>query len=466
VNIREWFGKFRKARRKRKWLTSFDPIQRKITRRDAMSSKVRNCGTVLVMAVLFAGSLVATAQTMQFQVRALRGLGGTQTTAYGINNLGWVTGGGSLPGDLSEHALLWRAGTLTDLGTLGGPNSSAGNPLKNDVGLIQGFSQIKASDPLGEDWVYDCLELLSGVTQCQDITRITLGFVWQNNAMTALPTLGGNNAQAWGANDSGQIVGIAETSVRDASCTPPQILDFEAVIWTPSQGLVQELPPYHGDKVGGALGINALGQVVGASGACAPISPAIAAHAVLWDNGKPISMGSLGGKFSNVAYAINIAGQAVGVSDLKGDNTAHAFLWQSGQGMLDLGTLPGDFLSVAYSINDLGQVVGTSCNVKFNCRAFLWQNGSMFDLNALIASTSSLHLISANDLNNHGEIVGQAFDQKTGTLPAFIASPNNNDGNSQLEIQSRPLIQLPASLHDRLQQPGLRSFGPWLGENQ
>jgi probable HAF family extracellular repeat protein len=40
---------------------------------------------------------------------------GTQTTAYGINNLGWVAGGGSFPGDLSEHAILWHGGTLTDL---------------------------------------------------------------------------------------------------------------------------------------------------------------------------------------------------------------------------------------------------------------------------------------------------------------------------------------------------------------
>jgi len=425
-----------------------------------MNCKIRNYRTVFVALMLFAVSIAATAQTMQFQVRALRGLGGTQTTAYGINNLGWVTGGGSLRGDLSEHALLWREGALTDLGTLGGPNSSAGNPLKNDVGLIQGFSQIQASDPLGEDWVYDCLELLSGVTQCQDIAKITLGFVWQNNSMSALPTLGGNNAQALGANNSGQIVGIAETSVRDASCTPPQILDFEAVIWTPSEGLVQELPPYRGDKVGGALGINALGQVVGASGACAPISTAIAAHAVLWDNGKPISIGGLGGKFSNVAYAINNASQVVGVSDLKGDNTAHAFLWQSGQGMIDLGTLPGDFLSVAYSINDSGQVVGTSCDVNFNCRAFLWQNGSMFDLNALIPSTSSLYLISANDLNNYGEIVGQAFDQKTGTLPAFLATPN--DGNSESDVGLRTPVELPAQIRERIRQErGLKSFGVW-----
>jgi probable HAF family extracellular repeat protein len=444
-----------------KWLTSLDPKQRKIRRRDAMSCKIRNCGSVFVMAVLYASSIVATAQTMQYQVRALRGLGGTQDIAFGINDLGWVTGGSSPPGNLYEHALLWRAGSLTDLGTLGGPNSAAGFPLKNDLGIVQGYSQIQASDPLGEDWVYDCFERLSGGTHCQDITRITLGFVWQDNSMTALPTLGGNNAQAWGANNSGQIVGIAETSVRDASCTPPQILDFEAVLWTPSQGLVQELPPYRGDKVGGAIGINAIGQVVGASGPCAPISTAIAAHAVLWDNGKPISIGSLGGKVGNVAYAINNASQVVGVSDLKGDNTAHAFLWQSGQGMIDLGTLPGDFLSVAYSINDSGQVVGTSCDVNFNCRAFLWQNGSMFDLNALISSTSSLYLTSANDLNNYGEIVGQALDQKTGTLPAFLATPNDG-GNSESDVGLRTPVELPAQIRERIRQErGLKSFGVW-----
>jgi uncharacterized membrane protein len=157
---------------------------------------------------------------------------------------------------------------VTDLGTLGGPNSSAGFPLKNDLGIIQGFSQIQALDPLGEQWAYDCLELLSGVTPCQDLTRISRGFVWKGDTMTGLPTLGGHNAFAYGANDSEQIVGVAETSARDASCTPPQISDYEAVIWTPSHDRwsPQELPPYPGDKVGAAVAINAIGQVVGASG--------------------------------------------------------------------------------------------------------------------------------------------------------------------------------------------------------
>jgi probable HAF family extracellular repeat protein len=126
--------------------------------------------------------------------------------------------------------------------------------------------------------------------------------------------------------------------------------------------------------------------------------------------------------------------------------------------MLDLGTLPGDFLSVAYSINNLGQVVGTSCDVNFNCRAFLWQNGSMVDLNNLILPTS-LYLVSANDLNDYSEIVGQAFDQRAGSLPAFMATPISA-GSSQSDLQVGAPIELPASIRQRLQQQrGLKSLG-------
>src|SRR6266571_6955539 len=103
----------------------------------------------------------------------------------------------------------------------------------------------------------------------------------------------------------------------------------------------------------------------------------------------------------------------VGLSDLAGDTTAHAFFWEDGS-MTDLGTPPGDFFSIAQGINDAGQVVGQSCDQSGNCRAFLWQNGVMTDLNTLIPLGSSSYLLAAEDINAQGEIVGSAFDQSSG----------------------------------------------------
>jgi probable HAF family extracellular repeat protein len=53
-----------------------------------------------------------------------------------------------------------------------------------------------------------------------------------------------------------------------------------------------------------------------------------------------IDLGTLGGNFS-VATAINTQGEVVGGSYTV-DGPMHAFLWQSGTGMVDLGTLVGD----------------------------------------------------------------------------------------------------------------------------
>lgn len=49
-------------------------------------------------------------------------------------------------------------------------------------------------------------------------------------------------------------------------------------------------------------------------------------------------LGTLGGTVNNIAYAINESGRIVGASDLPGDSTGHAFLWEKGV-MTDLGTL-------------------------------------------------------------------------------------------------------------------------------
>ena len=111
---------------------------------------------------------------------------------------------------------------------------------------------------------------------------------------------------------------------------------------------------------------------------------------------------------NNWALNSNDLHQVVGYSDLTGDTTSHAFLWQNGL-MTDLGTLSGDFSSFAPAINNEGQVVGASCDQSGNCRAFIWQNGAITDLNTLIPVDSPLYLLQALDINSFGEIVGCAF---------------------------------------------------------
>ena len=64
-----------------------------------------------------------------------------------------------------------------------------------------------------------------------------------------------------------------------------------------------------------------------------------------------------------------------------------------------------------------------SCDAANNCRAFLWQNGVMKDLNTLAAPGYTGTLTSAQDVNDLGVITGRAFDPATNTRPAFSAVP-------------------------------------------
>lgn len=102
----------------------------------------------------------------------------------------------------------------------------------------------------------------------------------------------------------------------------------------------------------------------------------------------------------------------------------HAFLWTKEGGIQDLGALPGDVRSEALGINEKGQVVGLSIDADHNTRAFLWQDGVMTDLNTLLPAGSPV-LLYANDINNRGQITGEAFDPATNRAPAYLASPEN-----------------------------------------
>jgi uncharacterized membrane protein len=137
-------------------------------------------------------------------------------------------------------------------------------------------------------------------------------------------------------------------------------------------------------------------------------------------------------------------------------------------------TLPGDFSSSAGDINDEDQVPIQSCDANGNCRAAIWQNGVMTDLNTLIPAGSPLFLVGAFSINSRGEIAGTAFDPRTGEMPAFLATPcderrADDDGCKQNaedaiaargETAQRPKIALPENVRERLRQRrGLGLFG-------
>ena len=380
--------------------------------------------TLIARFVVLASALLAgIAYGSEYRVANLPSLGGTISRGNSINDRGWVAGYSNLAGNQSRHAIVWVDGVGSDLGTLGGPNSSVAWPVKNDRGLLAGIAQTAAPDPLGENW--SCSAFFPGATATG---HICLGFVWEGGVMRALPTLGGNNGFATGANNRGQVVGWAENTVHDPTCVPPQVLQFRAVLWEPGRDRIQELPPLPGDTSGAATAINDRGQVVGISGTCdQAVGRFTAAHAVLWENGIPSDIGNLGGDTWNTAMAINERGDIVGFAGQPGDDPDNpllrAFLWTRRDGIRNLGTLPGDVYSEAHGINEQGQVVGTSCDVDGNCRAFLWQDGVMKDLNALVAPGYTAVLTTAQDINDRGVITGRAFDAATGTRPAFVATP-------------------------------------------
>ena len=89
------------------------------------------------------------AQPHRYTVINLGTLGGIEAAGYGINNRGWVNGDADLRGSQTEHGFLWRNGVKVDLGTFGGPNSSAAG-YQNDKGVIAVTAQTHEKDPFGE----------------------------------------------------------------------------------------------------------------------------------------------------------------------------------------------------------------------------------------------------------------------------------------------------------------------------
>jgi probable HAF family extracellular repeat protein len=357
-------------------------------------------------------------------------LGGTQTRGNGVSNGGWIAGWSNLANG-TRHAALWIADSIVDLKTLGGPSSTVPWPGINNNGMIVGLSHTAELDSLGEQWSCEAGAFLPATTP----RRVCRAFVWMDDVMSALPTFGGTHGFATGVNNKREVVGWAETTVFDPTCSAArgagvQKLQFRAALWNPKQGTMTELQPYSGDSTSAATAINERGQAVGISGECdQAVGRFSARRSVIWENGSVDTLPTLGGTSWHTPMDINERGDVAGFSnppsagDLLGDFGANGFFWAKGSATVErIRPLDGNATSQAMGINDRRQVVGVSFGGTAGLRAFLWENGVAWNLNDLVNIKPNV-LLSAQHINDAGQITGRVQVAATGEVRTFVATP-------------------------------------------
>lgn len=236
-------------------------------------------------------------------------------------------------------------------------------------------------------------------------------------------------AEAVAANDNGTIIGNYQNSGAIGSLP---------LVWTAPGYAQSTLPGLECDNCNPTIvtanAINDAGLIVGSSSYATSNTDgtwaANGTHAVEWQDGDIADLSGLQGGDS-AAYAVNSSGDVAGSSRTSQADGAptHAVLFHQGA-ITDLGTLAGDLDSAANSINDSGQVVGVSADAADTQRAFLYQNGRMYDLNSLIGPSSALAgLVSLQDavsISANGWIAVNGTDSRDpGWTRAFLLIPSS-----------------------------------------
>jgi probable HAF family extracellular repeat protein len=353
-----------------------------------------------------------------------------------------------------EHTFQWKAGVLTDLGSLPGGGTSQPNWI-NEKGDVAGNASNSVIDPL------------TGWPE-------SLAVLYKDGQVINLGTLGGNESAATGINIKDQVTGFAGNTIPDQYSMIGWGTQTRAFLWEKDTGM-RDLGTLGGPDALANM-VSESGQVVGASYTNSIPNPTTGIPTMdpfLWEKGKMIDLGTLGGTLGS-AGLVNNRGQVDGTSNLAGDMDFHPFLWTKSEGMRDLGTLggccgtagplnnagevigwatntgdqallgflwkdgvmtnlgtvAGDPCSIASFINSKSQIVGVSWDCVNYLHAFLWENGSIVDLNTLVPQGSGVQLTWANGINDRGEIT--AFGMfPNGDNHAFLLIPcdkNQGDG--------------------------------------
>ncbi len=289
------------------------------------------------------------------QMLNLGTLGGSESSALGINDVGQVVGKSSVsPTSTVEHAFL-----LTPEDTDGNgisdrwyrdTNGDGRNDLMRDLGTLGGTSSI-AVDVNNSGQVVGTAATASVANHA---------FRWQSGQMIDLGTLGGQTSTANAINDIGQVTGTAPAGDGWS----------HAFLWR--AGIMTDL-----GRATSSEDINGVGQVAGSRSVASLWTPATpnGTSGSFTDLGTLPPLDSQSVPTGSVGLGVNNAGEVVGYSSEwfpdgwgGGFDVSRAFAWQDGI-MQDLNAQSPDWwLQKATAINDAGQIVGDG----YANSAFLW----------------------------------------------------------------------------------------------
>jgi probable HAF family extracellular repeat protein len=323
-----------------------------------------------------------------YSVTDLGTLGGTQTMAFAINNLGQAIGKSRNTSD-KDRAVLFEHGTVRDLGTLGGAASHA--LAINNLGHIVGSAETAVG--------------------------LSVPFLYRTNQMENLGIT--EAGDALGINDRGDIVGVtAETGFAILDSVKSN-LGFRPFAINNRRNAVGSAPDYTGTQN--------------------PVIRDLEIHPPFIDDPNEngfISAQVYGG---GGAYAINDARQFTGLIEDGNYRQYRVGAPLYSEGVLQNLTSGYTAYAVGLGINRWGEVVGSylprwtgyylghptsdpplPSELK-DKEALIANPAGVTNLNALIPATSGWRLLEATDINDAGQIVG--YGLKDGQIRAFRLDP-------------------------------------------
>jgi probable HAF family extracellular repeat protein len=316
---------------------------------------------------------------------------------------------------------------ITDLGDLGGPTILVKG--LNDAGVAVGMATRHGGDNKGVGFIFEAGRMRglrmdqrsvssravainsAGVVAGDDLDNLFASY--KQSAWT----WHGAKRQYFDKLDVHDSTFV--TDINDAGTVTGFLYPSAGVLWR--DGQMVDLSTETGLTIVQTAAINQAGDIVGIG-----LGRKRRFQSFIYRQGDAVLLDVLGAP-EHEATDINSAGQVCGhYRQVVDQRRGYGYLWQSGVA-IDLGQLPGPAQSIwPTALNDAGAIVGSSrVIVQPSPRAphaFIWQDGVMTDLNRLIDGDQDGWVLNkAVDINNRGQIVGQAT--RHGVPRGFLATP-------------------------------------------